>query len=109
KMEFADNSNFHNIAGQHFDMGVSIGQIPGVIAFQIPEAALLFNQDTDELYRFVFAGFYNENGLRTNLEYLVNVPHRFGESTRLPGEEGDTVTWMAEARPDPDEPPKSSE
>jgi hypothetical protein len=106
EMEFLNEPQFHKIAGKSYQVMVSIGHIPGVIAFQIPEAALEYDRNTSELYRFIFEGFYDEGSL-VGERGSAKVPAGFAKASGPPTDEGDTVSWTAEARGD--ESPKSSE
>jgi hypothetical protein len=98
-MYFRDDPDFHNIRGHSYDVTVSISSdMPGVVSFQIPEAATAYDPNTSDPYKFVFEGFYDGDKLVENKEFSVRVPAGFGGEGA--GEDGDTISWMAEARGD---------
>jgi hypothetical protein len=90
-MEFASDPNFGDIKGKAYSVEVFIGTKPGVIIFQIVDAATDYNPNTSTEYQFIFVGFYGQNGLENG---TAKVPKGFGRSG--PGDEGETVHWTSE-------------
>jgi len=67
-----------------------VGIKPGVIVFQVVDAATDYDSTTDAEYQFIFVGFYGKDGLENG---KAKIPKGFGREGL--GDEGETVGWTS--------------
>jgi hypothetical protein len=89
-MQFASDPKFGDIKGESYSVEVFVGIKPGVIVFQVVDAATDYDSTTDAEYQFIFVGFYGKDGLENG---KAKIPKGFGREGL--GDEGETVGWTS--------------